>query len=97
MLAFETAKILKGNGNEVRFLGSFNLPPHIKDRMSQLIWSECILHLSYFLYIVTETTASELSAPLRSLSHKEASAMVVKAANPTRMAELSPTSPALHS
>lgn len=96
MLAFETAKILEGNGDEVRFLGSFNLPPHIKDRMSQLIWSECLLHLSYFLDIITETTASELSAPLRSLNKEEALANVVKIANPTRMAELSLTSEALY-
>jgi len=96
MLAFETAKILEGNGNEVGFLGSFNLPPHIKDPMNQLIWSECLLHLSYFLYIITETTASELSAPLRSLNKEEALANVVKTANPTRMAELSLTSEALY-
>ena len=96
MLAFETAKILEGNGDEVRFLGSFNLPPHIKDRMNQLIWSECLLHLSYFLDIITETTAYELSAALRSLNKQEALAKVVKIANATRMAELSLTSEALH-
>ena len=96
MLAYETAKILEGNGNEVRFLGSFNLPPHIKDRMNQLVWSECLLHLSYFLDIVTETTASELSAPLHSLTKEQALVNVVKIANPTRMAELSLTSEALY-
>ena len=96
MLAFETAKILEANGDEVRFLGSFNLPPHIKDRMNQLIWSECLLHLSYFLDIITEMTASELSAPLRSLNNQEALAKVVEIANPTRMVELSLTSDALY-
>lgn len=95
MLAFETAKILEGNGDEVRFLGSFNLPPHIKDRMNQLNWSECLLHLSYFLDIIAEATASELSAPLHSLSKEEALAEVLKIANPTRMVELSLTSEAL--
>ena len=96
MLAFETAKVLEANGDEVRFLGSFNLPPHIKDRMSQLIWQECLLHLSYFLDIITETTASELSAPLRSLNKQEALAKVIEIANPSRMAELSLTSNALY-
>ena len=85
MLAFETAKILENNGDEVRFLGSFNLPPHIKDRMNQLIWSECLLHLSYFLDIITETTSSKLSTPLRSLPKEEALAAVVKIANPARI------------
>ena len=96
MLAFETAKLLERNGNEVRFVGSFNLPPHIRDRMNQLIWSECLLHLSYFLDIITEAAASKLSAPLRSLNREEALANVVKIANPTRMAELSLTSEALY-
>lgn len=96
MLAFEVCKVLEGNGDEVRFFGSFNLPPHIKDRMKQLFWSECLLHLSYFLDIITETTASELSAPLRSLSKEQALANVVEIANPARMAELSLTSEALY-
>ena len=96
MLAFEITKILEDNGDEVRFLGSFNLPPHIKDRMNQLIWSECLLHLSYFLDVITETTASELSAPLRPLNKQEALAKVVEIANPTRMAELSLTPDALY-
>lgn len=95
MLAFETAKILKGNGDKVRFLGSFNLPPHIKDRMSQLVWSECLLHLSYFLDIITEATASNLSTPLRSMTNKEALALIMKTANPARTAELSLTPTAL--
>ncbi|EHL01931.1 putative Dimodular nonribosomal peptide synthase [Glarea lozoyensis 74030] len=36
MLAFETAKRLRASGDEVRFLGSFNLPPHIKQRIHAL-------------------------------------------------------------
>jgi pimeloyl-ACP methyl ester carboxylesterase len=48
MLAYETAKMLESNGDQVSFLGVFNLPPHIKSRMRQLSWVECILHLSYF-------------------------------------------------
>ena len=96
MIVFETAKILEADGDEVRFLGSFNLPPHFKDRINQLVWSECLLHLSYFLDLVTETTASELSAPLRSLSNHEAMAKVLEIANPTRMAELSLTADALY-
>ena len=95
VLAFDTAQILEANGDEVRFLGSFNLPPHIKDRMKQLIWSECPLHLSYFLDIITETTASDLCATLRSPNNQEALANVAEIANPTRMPELSLTPDAL--
>ena len=96
MLAFEVTKMLNDHGDEVRFLGSFNLPPHIKDRMSQLIWSECLLHLSYFLDLITETTASALSASLRPLTKHEALTKLIETANPTRMAELSLTPDSLH-
>ena len=42
MLAFEVSKVLKWKDNdEVKFLGAFNLPPHIKLRMQQLDWVEC--------------------------------------------------------
>ncbi|EDN03587.1 predicted protein [Histoplasma mississippiense (nom. inval.)] len=40
MIAFEIAKLLEANGDEIMFLGSFNLPPRIKDRMRQLDWVE---------------------------------------------------------
>ena len=36
MLAFEISKLLEANNDTVQFLGSFNLPPHIKDRMRML-------------------------------------------------------------
>jgi len=76
MLAFETAKVLERNGDEVRFLGVFSLPPHIKFRMRQLDWKECISNLAYFLDFVTEQRAHELSSEyqivLCELSHGQA-------------------------
>jgi hypothetical protein len=38
MIAFEVTKLLNSCGDEVKFLGAFNLPPHIKFRMRQLDW-----------------------------------------------------------
>ncbi|KAG6355032.1 hypothetical protein INS49_004113 [Diaporthe citri] len=61
MLAFEIAKRLDGeHGQEVRFLGSFNLPPNIKMRMRQLNWNMCLLHLAYFLGLTTEDSHETL-------------------------------------
>lgn len=56
MLAFETAKRLNeaGSGQEVQFLASLNLPPHIKFRMQQLDWTACALHLACFLGILSQ-------------------------------------------
>ncbi|TLD30937.1 hypothetical protein PspLS_01949 [Pyricularia sp. CBS 133598] len=49
MLAFEVSKALEAAGETVAFLGSFNLPPHIKQRMQQLSRNACLLHLAQFL------------------------------------------------
>lgn len=95
MLAFETAKVLERNGDEVRFLASFNLPPHIKARMRQLNWTECLLNLAYFLDLMTEQRARELSPRLRDVDRSQALEHVVRVAAPARMAELSLTPDAL--
>lgn len=66
MLAFEIAKRLESVDQEVRFLGSFNLPPHIRWRMRQLDWPACLLHLCYFLDLMPESRADALAPELRS-------------------------------
>ena len=95
MLAFETAKVLESNGDTVRFLASFNLPPHIRDRMRKLNWTECLLNLAYFLDLMTEERAMELSPLLHDVDRSHALEHVVRVAAPTRMAELSLTPDAL--
>jgi thioesterase domain-containing protein len=35
-VAFDIAKVLEPQGEQVGFVGSFNLPPHIKYRMDEL-------------------------------------------------------------
>ena len=95
-LAFKTAKVLERNGDEVRFLASFNLPPHIEARTRQLDWTECPLNLAYFLDLMTEQRARELSPLLRGVDRSQALERVVgDFAAPARMAELSLTPDAL--
>ncbi|KAK2595095.1 hypothetical protein QQS21_007180 [Conoideocrella luteorostrata] len=95
MLAFEMAKRLEteGAGETVGFLGSFNLPPHIKMRMRQLSWNMCLLHLTQFLGLVTEAFADQESVSLgdssyRQLGRTEALAWVLRAADASRMRDL---------
>lgn len=88
MLAFEVAKKLEKNGDKVSFVGSFNLPPHIKFRMRQLDWIEVILNLSYFLSLMTEEYAHEISPELHKLSREEVTARIVELADPGRLQEL---------
>lgn len=95
MLAFELAKVIERNGDEVRFLASFNLPPHIKTRMRQLNWTECLLNLAYFLDLISEQKTLELSPLLHDHDRSQALDHVVRVAAPARMKELSLTSDAL--
>ena len=89
MLAFEISKVLESHGDEVRFLGAFNLPPHIKFRMRQLVWAECLLNLAYFLDLITEDRAITLSPEMAPLSRAEAIDHIISIADQARWAELS--------
>lgn len=91
MLAFELAKKLQKEGDEVRFVGSFNLPPHIKFRMRQLVWSECLLHLAYFLNLISESKSREISEELAPLPHEDAIDLVWDISDKERLQELSLT------
>ncbi|KAB8068191.1 hypothetical protein BDV29DRAFT_195847 [Aspergillus leporis] len=57
MVAFEVTKLLERGGDEVRYCGSWNLPPHIKFRMRELLWDECVIHLFYFVGLMDEAAA----------------------------------------
>ncbi|KAI1807229.1 acetyl-CoA synthetase-like protein [Daldinia bambusicola] len=90
MLAFEAAKRLGADGEEVRFLGSFNLPPHIKHRIRVLNWNVCLLHLSHFLGLVTEDVSDSLEADpaFRAVSRDEAIRWVLDIGHQLRWKEL---------
>ncbi|KJZ69764.1 hypothetical protein HIM_10847 [Hirsutella minnesotensis 3608] len=91
MLAFEMAKRLEAEDGPgaVRFLGSFNLPPHIKQRMLQLDWTACLLHLTYFLGLTTAAYADDVDlAHLRSLSREKVLDTMLNVADAGRLHEL---------
>ncbi|WP_181698273.1 non-ribosomal peptide synthetase [Nocardia sp. GTS18] len=87
-VAFEIAKRLEADGERVDFLGSFNLPPHIKYRMDELDFTETATNLAMFLDLVTKRQAVELPAELRALSKGNQLARLIELAPPDRVAEL---------
>ncbi|KAK8024991.1 hypothetical protein PG990_002814 [Apiospora arundinis] len=92
MLAFETAKRLRdgGDGAEVPFLASLNLPPHIRGRMRQLRWNTCLLHLAHFLGLVDEDLSDTLEADANFCALPRAAALtrVLEVADGPRLAAL---------
>ncbi|KAG2136613.1 atromentin synthetase [Suillus bovinus] len=88
VVAFEVAKRLEAMGDEVKFVGLINIPPHIADRMHEIDWTGGMLNLSYFLGLVTKQDANELAPALRPLSRKEQLEVVWKLSPPERLIEL---------
>jgi thioesterase domain-containing protein len=91
MLAFEVAKLLIKNGDKVYFLGCFNLPPNIKFRMRQLDRTNCLLHLSFFLDIISEELSEQIQPTVRSLTPADAVTYIMNIASHSRVADLSLT------
>ncbi|PQE08024.1 thioesterase domain protein [Rutstroemia sp. NJR-2017a BBW] len=91
MLAFEIAKILESEGDRVQFLGSFNLPPHIKARMRRLDWTSGMLHIAHFCGIITEPRSEELVHQLRPLPHEDQVVRLLAESDQERCFELALT------
>lgn len=100
MLAFQVAKRLDALDNGgVKFVGSFNLPPHIKLHMRDLNWNMALLHLTYFLGMITEEDFDRLheredckvlanGQDYRSLGQDVAFDYILSISDERRMAEL---------
>ena len=89
VVAFEIAKVLESQGERVDFVGSFNLPPHIKYRMDELDTVEGAVNLAFFLSLIDKQQAQELPSQLRAaLPERDPYAYLVGIAPPERLAEL---------
>ncbi|KAJ5482339.1 Thioesterase [Penicillium sp. IBT 31633x] len=88
MVAFELAKKIEAAGDEVKFIGSFDLPPHIKHVMRRLDWTGCLLHVAFFCDLFSEDRADELAPEICQLPKSEQLERVMAEANPVRKAEL---------
>ncbi|KAF2837388.1 acetyl-CoA synthetase-like protein [Patellaria atrata CBS 101060] len=88
MLAFELGKQLEAEGAEVKFLATFNLPPHIKTRMRQLSWNLCLLHLTTFLELISQARADAFEDSLAAIRAAEAVETVLVVADEGCMVDL---------
>ncbi|MFJ1808370.1 MULTISPECIES: alpha/beta fold hydrolase [unclassified Streptomyces] len=87
-VAFEVAKVLEAQGERVDFVGSFNLPPHIKYRMQELDFVETAANLAFFLALIDKRQSLDLPGQLRHLSREEQLAHFIDIAPKARLAEL---------
>lgn len=89
VVAFEIARMLESQGERVDFVGLFNIPPYIQDRMAELDFVEGAVNLAFFLSLVTKEQAAELPGRLRAgLSKEEQLEYIVDMAPKQRLADL---------
>jgi thioesterase domain-containing protein len=87
-VAFEIAKVLQAQGERVDFVGSFNLPPHIKYRMEELDFVETAANLAFFLALINKKQSLELPGRLRGLPREQQLRHFIDIAPPDRLTEL---------
>ncbi|KAL2869889.1 non-ribosomal peptide synthetase [Aspergillus lucknowensis] len=71
-LAFEVAKLLEAQGEEVKFLASIDYPPHIAHYVRDLNWTDVLLHIAFFLELIDEKTMVEVTPYLHTLDRQPA-------------------------
>ena len=72
ILTFEVSKVLEAQGQEVRFCGSIDYSPYVKHHVMELNWVDVLLHISFFLGLITQDKMLELTPSLRLLPHQDA-------------------------
>lgn len=87
-VAFEIAKLLEAQGDEVGFVGVFNLPPRISDRMNEITFTDGAINLALFLELIGPADIEELTATLRPLPEADQLAHLVDHAPRRRLTEL---------
>ena len=95
VVAYEVAKVIESRGEEVKFVGLINIPPHIADRMHEIDYTSGMLNLSYFLGLVTKQDAHDLAEPLSKFPKQEQLEKVFAMAPPERVHELQLSIPKL--
>ncbi|MEW2527374.1 non-ribosomal peptide synthetase [Streptomyces sp. NPDC047071] len=87
-VAFEIAKRLEAEGDEVGFVGVFNLPPRISARMNEITFTDGAINLALFLELIGAADVERLTATLRPLPEADQLAYLVAHAPRRRLTEL---------
>ncbi|MFE6163933.1 alpha/beta fold hydrolase [Streptomyces sp. NPDC056486] len=87
-VAFEIAKRLEADGDEVKFVGVFNLPPSISGRMNEITFTDGAINLALFLELIAAADVEGLTSTLRPLPEADQLAYLVDHAPKRRLVEL---------
>ncbi|KAI1445620.1 acetyl-CoA synthetase-like protein [Annulohypoxylon stygium] len=84
-IAFEVAKLLIANGDEVRFVGALDSPPHIAPLVGTLTWSAALVMVSFFLGLIPERYSNEVIPRLWNEPPDVALEFILSNADPARL------------
>ncbi|MFF3645058.1 AMP-binding protein [Streptomyces sp. NPDC002564] len=87
-VAFEIAKRLEAEGDEVAFVGVFNLPPSISGRMNEITFTDGAINLALFLELIDAGDVPDLTTRLRTLPEAGQLAHLIEQAPKRRLTEL---------
>ncbi|KAL4897299.1 thioesterase domain protein [Aspergillus ambiguus] len=88
LLAYELALALEKGGDVVQFLACLNRAPLVNSRLRNVLWHDCLLHISYFTGIITYEVIDRLKLELGGMSKTEAITCVIKIADANRVGAL---------
>lgn len=69
-------------------MASLNRPPYVSARLQEVKWTDCLVNISYFLGLLSRASFRDLLQQLYHLPKKEATACLIKIADPARLVAL---------
>lgn len=88
ILTWEIAKRMIAAGDEIKFLGTFDQAPFLKQRSRGYDWYECVVSVAFFLGLMEETLAYTTLPHLRTLTQEEVLLQIMTNAPPIRLEQL---------
>lgn len=89
VVAFEIARLLEAQGERVAFVGSIDMPPHVKQAMESVDAVESAVLLAFFLSLIDRKQVEELPSQLRAAqATQDPCTFLFQLAAPERLAEL---------
>ncbi|KAH8705690.1 putative NRPS-like enzyme [Talaromyces proteolyticus] len=87
-VAFELAKRLEANGDEVAFCAALDSPPHIIPLVGPLDWTAAAIRVTYFLELIAQDDIPKYEVEFKGLSQVEVVNRLLEVSFPEQLAKL---------
>lgn len=87
-VAYELAKRLEANGDDVAFCGALDSPPHIIPLVGHLDWTAAAVRVTYFLELIAQDEIPKYEELLRGLPQIDVVKRLLEVSRPEQLAKL---------